>query len=33
MSGIIMTISLFLVGLSLALLIVAFVEWWSGRDR
>ena len=33
MTGIIMNIPLFLLGLSASLLIVAFVEWWSGRDR
>ena len=33
MSGIIMTISLILVGLSAGLLIVAFADWWNGRDQ
>ena len=33
MTGIIKNIPLFLLGLSASLLIVAFVEWWSGRDR
>ena len=31
--AIIASIPLFLLGLSASLLIVAFVEWWSGRDR
>ena len=33
MAGIIMTISLILAGLSAGLLIVAFADWWNGRDQ
>ena len=33
MYGIIMTISLILLGLSLGLLIVAFADWWNGRNE
>lgn len=33
MNGIIMTISLILLGLSLGLLIVALAEWWNGRGE
>ena len=33
MPGLIMTSSLILLGLSAGLLIVAFAEWWNGRDQ
>lgn len=33
MQPIILTISLILLGLSAGLLIVAFTEWWTGRDQ
>ena len=33
MQGIILTISLILLGLSAGLLIVAFADWWKGRDQ
>ena len=33
MTGIILTISLILVGLSLGLVIVALADWWNGRNK
>ena len=33
MTGFIMTISLILLGLSAGLLIVAFADWWNGRNE
>ena len=33
MSAVILTISLILLGLSAGLLIVAFADWWNGRDQ
>ena len=33
MTGILMTVSLILLGLSAGLLIVALTDWWNGRNK